>query len=490
MKLHESENVIEKTGDARVERLGSETEIERFDIVGEASEITKVATMAKEVSERTDQSKAADASDATDASDDDPATSKPVILVVHASVGSGHKSAAEAIAKAFDILEKEDGNEGFDGYDVRVLDILDFARVNLDGDSTASMFTGATRPFYDLTWRFTLTGRLLWGGGTGFDRIMFPKFVDYVREANPVAIVATHIVAANCAIGARMILHKEYPVVCVPTDYEVEGFWPHLYTDLFCVADQHMSETLRARKVEDERIRITGIPVSPEFSMVTSKEDARRRVCDKYGLESDRQIALFLAGATLPRPYIHFRKTIDQLLPYMRTFDDMQMVIVAGKDRDYAARMRREVQELGLDNVVVLDYVDEMADLMSAADLIVCKSGGLTVTECLCVETPMILVGRAYGQEKANVTMLTSSGSSFHVTTYRELRDLLQQINRYPQVTKAIQVNASLIKKPNAAMDIAEATIELANRRREVLDPMLRKHFARFYWGHRPAHVR
>ena len=41
----------------------------------------------------------------------------------------------------------------------------------------------------------------------------------------------------------------DYPVICVPTDYEVEGFWPHKDTDLFCVANEFMAETLRPRKV-------------------------------------------------------------------------------------------------------------------------------------------------------------------------------------------------------------------------------------------------
>ena len=39
-------------------------------------------------------------------------------------------------------------------------------------------------------------------------------------------MVATHITAANVAVGARVITGIDYPVICVPTDYEVEGFGP------------------------------------------------------------------------------------------------------------------------------------------------------------------------------------------------------------------------------------------------------------------------
>lgn len=420
------------------------------------------------------------------------------VLVVHASVGSGHKSAALAIQKAFDMLDAQAELEAAEVtakgqeakpvpyYDVEVLDILQFGRIVFNGDNTASMFTGASRPFYDITWRFILTGRLLWGGGTVWARVMFPKFVEYVDKVKPDAIICTHITAANVAVSARMLLNARFPIVCVPTDYEAEGLWPHRYTDLFCVANEHMAETLRARKVPESRMQVTGIPASPAFSETYDSAEVRRR----FGLPADKQIVLFQAGATLPRPYVHFRNSIDELLPYLHRFEGMHMIVVAGKDKEYAAHMRREVEQRGLANVTVFDFVDDMAALMAAADLIVCKSGGLTVTECLCVGTPMVLMGRAYGQEKANVTMLTSTGGAFHVTTSRELLDLLAQVSRRPEITSAILTNASLIRRPHASFDIARATIRLIDEERDELSPLYRRHFMHFYWGHKPAHTR
>ena len=109
---------------------------------------------------------------------------------MHASVGSGHRSAANAIAEALEEAGEAARAAGDDNSlearsEVRVLDILDFGRIVFDGDKTASMFTGWTRPFYDLTWRYTLTGRLLWGGGTIWARLMYPKFTEYVRRLRP-----------------------------------------------------------------------------------------------------------------------------------------------------------------------------------------------------------------------------------------------------------------------------------------------------------------
>ena len=199
------------------------------------------------------------------------AKSTPVITIMHASVGSGHKAAANAVAQAIDRMRGT--HDVPSDVIVEVLDVLDFGRIKFDGNKTAASFTGATRPIYDITWRYTLTGRLLWGGGSAWSRIMFPAFNDYVREKRPIALICTHITAANVAVGARMMTDVEYPIVCIPTDYEIEGFWPHKEADLFCVASEFMAETLRPRLVPEANIAITGIPVRGGF-----EDDAFDRV--------------------------------------------------------------------------------------------------------------------------------------------------------------------------------------------------------------------
>ena len=131
---------------------------------------------------------------------------------------------------------------------------------------------------------------------------MYPAFTEFVRERKPLAIVCTHITAANVAVAARMLAGQHFPIVCVPTDYETEGLWPHLSTDLFCVANESMAETLRPRKVPEERILITGIPTREDFRRPYDRASTRER----FGLAQDKLVVLALAGAYLPRPYVHF----------------------------------------------------------------------------------------------------------------------------------------------------------------------------------------
>ncbi len=406
---------------------------------------------------------------------------RPCILVVHASVGSGHRSAAIAVAEALEGLAAKGDERLPEDVEIQVLDILDFGRIKFDGDKTASAFTGPTRPIYDITWRFTLTGRLLWGGGTSWARVMFKKFTDYVEARRPLAVVCTHITAANAAVGARMITGQSFPIVCVPTDYEIEGWWPHKECDLFCVATEGMAETLRPRRVPERRMLITGIPVRGAVGVEYDKAAVRERL----GLPIDKTVVLVMAGAHLPQPYVRFRATMDQTMPYLKGLSDMHFVFLPGRDEEYALRLRRQKDDMAIDNMSVMGYVEDMPALMAASDLAICKSGGLTVTECLCARLPMVLLGRSYGQEKVNTVLLTSLGASMHVTTPRELLGTLRHLHANPSSIDAMLINSEPLRRPNAARDIASATLDLIPQ-----DCSSRRHFAEFYWGGKPAHTR
>ena len=415
---------------------------------------------------------------------------KPFILLLHASVGSGHMTAAKAIAQALDDLKaagfKVCPEQPLD-YEVEVVDSLEFGRIRFDGNKVASSFIGPMRGLYDIWWRYFLTGRIVWNGGTGWLHVMFPRFADYVRERRPDAIVCTHITAANIAVGARMVTKQDFPIICVPTDYEVEGQFPAQYTDLFCTASQFMSDTLLARKVRPERILETGIPVRPDFTKKYDKSTDRKR----WGLPADKKIALMLTGASLPKPYERLRATLMELMPRLRDFPNMEFVFIAGRDEEYRARIEAVVEAIGLTNVRVFGYINGIASLMAACDFTICKPGGLSSTECLCADLPMILVGDAYGQEKINVRMLTAAEASLHASDADELYTLLQGISNSDAVLDGLAANSRKLKKPYAAIDIATATLDLAYARRDEKTLAERKKWHGLVgWGHKPAHRR
>lgn len=410
----------------------------------------------------------------------DVESDRPLVIALYSSVGSGHRSAASSTAEAFALLR---GKHPLvpENADIELLDILDFGRVKFDGEKTTTLFTGPTRYIYDITWHYVLTGRLLWGGGSIWSYFMYAPFTRYVAKRKPIAIVATHIVAANAAVAARMITKQAFPVVCVPTDYGVEGLWPHRYSDLFCVADDLMQDELYPRKVKPEDIKVTGIPVRPSFD----KSYDRTEVLERYGLPVDKKVVLVIAGARLRQPYVLFRQVMDEIIEDLARFDDMHFVFLTGSDEEYADQLRKQCSDCKIGNISVFNYVENIAELMNAADLAIAKSGGLTVTECLCSRLPLIIVGRSFGQEDANTTTVTRAGAARQMLTSSELLAELEGIQKDKDSLKRMIEGGAELRKPDSAARVAQATLDKVAE----IGP-IRNIFLCFYWGKKPLRTR
>ncbi len=405
---------------------------------------------------------------------------RPLVIIVHASVGSGHRSAAQAIAQAMETIRGQHKHLPYNT-EVAVLDILDYGGIRFSGEKTASLFTGIMSPLYDITWHYVFTGRVLWGGGSGWSPVMFWKFTELVRQRKPIAIIATHIVAANCAVAARMETGQNFPIACVPTDYGVEGLWPHAYTDLFCAADTFMIKELLPRKVSRERIVVTGIPVRSGFD---SPHDVVA-IRDRFGLPQDKMIVLVMAGAKYSEPYIPFRKIIKPVLGKLSNFIDMHFVFLTGEDHEYASYLKQTFYEREITNVSVFDYVEDMVDLMSASNLIIAKSGGLAVTECVCARLPIILVGKPYGQERANTYTVTRVGAALEAKTSHDLVEQLKRVHQTPYILDRMKEKGETIRRPNSALDVCVATLDLVGK----VTPT-KKYFLKIYLGGKPVRAR
>lgn len=138
-----------------------------------------------------------------------------------------------------------------------------------------------------------------------------------MKKNRPSAVVCTHMIGANIAAKARINLKMDFPIISVPTDYETEGMWPHIETDLFCVASSQMIETLEARRVSNKKILFTGIPVNSNFTKNYSKTKCR----NSLNLPKDKTIAIIMAGSNEANPYINLRKSLNHVIEYFALMD-------------------------------------------------------------------------------------------------------------------------------------------------------------------------
>lgn len=378
---------------------------------------------------------------------------KPMtIAIAYASIGSGHRMAAEALDVEVSSRESDVSSN--------LINVLDFATHRISGNLLTRSFTGSTAGIYDAAWSSEAAGR----AGRLISRpilsAMAPAFNEHLLKTRPDAVICTHAVAATMAANLVRRGRADFTVVNVTTDYGAHAFWPRDGVSLFCAASESSVEVLRRRGYESDSIALTGVPVRSQFRHDYDREAARRH----FGLPAERRLILALAGSTMPGPYERFKEALAVSLPALASLPDTAVAVVCGRDEDFADQIRSRAAGFGTTNVHVFGFVEHMAPLMAAADLALAKPGGAVCAECLSMGVPLVLVGPAVGQERSNAEILTEAGAALYSKDPRTVAEYARKVIANQSRLQSLRDSATRLARPFAAVEIIDRTIDLASR--------------------------
>ena len=367
----------------------------------------------------------------------------PRTLILHASVGSGHKRAGEALAAAF--ARRQPGQ-------VYLADVLDYANP-LFRQAYARSYIQMTDKLpglwsyvYEQTdrdiFRYTTEIRALADaiGAWGLRRLL--------REYAPKLIVCTHFLPVEVLAARKGRSRLQQPLYCVVTDYAAHMFWAYKNVDGYFVATDQTHAQLIERGVPAELTRVTGIPVDPALAAPKQPLEVR----GAHGLRPDLPVVTLFGGGIDSR---HVRLIVEGLL---RTSLRGTLIVVAGRNRGLQAELSdlTGTAELELRTLGFIDYVD---DLVVASDVVITKAGGLTVSEVLARATPMIIINPIPGQEESNADYLAGVGAALSIRLPEYVPFAVTRLLADPDRLHQMRRTAALAARPRAALDVVEAIL-------------------------------
>lgn len=277
-------------------------------------------------------------------------------------------------------------------------------------------------------------------------RWLAPKFARHVRRVQPDAVVCTHFmpleVLGRLKAKAAAARQPAPFIVCVVTDFEAHALWMEPCVDLYCVAAEQTKARLVVRGVPEAHVAVTGIPVAPKFAQRLSRSAVRRRL----GLREDLPVLLVLAGAFGLGPVQPMLAQVNSLARRV------QVVVVCGRNEP----LRRQVALTDWPQPTrVLGFVNNMHELMAAADLVLTKPGGLTTAEALAVGRPLLIVNPIPGQETANSDFLLEHGAALKANRVEDLAYRLEQFLEPARRARLTQA-ARALGRPQAALEVCQ----------------------------------
>lgn len=250
--------------------------------------------------------------------------------------------------------------------------------------------------------------------------------------------IPTLIQEQNSYAGVtNKILSKRAKLICVAYD-GMERFFPH------------------------EKIKKTGNPVRKNLLEMRAN---RKEAMKAMQIDENKKCVLIVGGSLGARS---INEGVMANIELIRNNADIQFIWQTGKL--YFEEMKKRVSEIGKpENLTITDFVSNMANALSAANLVVSRAGAGSISEFALLGKAVILVPSpnvSEDHQTKNAMALVEKDAAIYVADAKVKEELIQKaIETVNDDTKISQLEKNIEKmgKPNAAEDIANEVLMLAD---------------------------
>ena len=370
------------------------------------------------------------------------------ILILTADAGFGHRSAANAVAAAL--------HERHPEARVDIVNPLDDPRAPILLRESQSDYDRWVREAPELyRWGYVASDNVIPAAlmDSALVVMLTDIMVDLLEAVQPDVVLTTYPMYQAPLLSVYAEVRHPVPVYSVITDLiSVHRTWFNRRVTGCLVPTNIVAELAMNHGVPPARIHVTGIPVNPKLGKETrSKSELRQAL----GWQPDIPTVLAVGSRRVER--------LQDSLAVLNHFGKpLQLAVVTGKDADLYQTLKQEEWHVPTH---LYDFVDNMPDLMHAADIILCKAGGLITTESLACGLPMVLIDVIPGQETGNAQYVVENGAGdMAETTLQVLEVFAHLLADDGDLMKQRAEAACALGKPEAAYTVADILWETASK--------------------------
>lgn len=375
------------------------------------------------------------------------------ILVLSASTGGGHMKAAEALKTFFDKK---------DNINIKVVDTLEYINPILNKTITESYLYMAKKApkMFGIIYNSSNKESKFSDMITSLNKLFSKKLLNLINDFSADIIISTHMFPTTMISNLKEKNKINIPLICIVTDYAPHRTWINKNVDAYIVADDKMTLEMKNMGADPNRIYPFGIPINPSFFIKQNKNKTLREI----GLDPKIPTILIMAGSFGVTNIIEIYNKITSIDV------DFQIVVITGKNKRLYKVFRKRIsknsstlsnKKIHISSSLLLNhkvkfhskrlskiikkirikkhnyysketrliyFTDKVYSYMQAADLIITKPGGLTVSEALASNLPMAVFDAIPGQEEENAEFLVKNNMAVNIGKGSNCKNIIENL--------------------------------------------------------------
>lgn len=346
------------------------------------------------------------------------------ILIFSAATGGGHMRTSKAMEHYF--------LNNIPGAEVRIVDAIKEVNKVVDKTICGSYEFMATKTpklygvIYDSTQKEGLDI------SKPLSAMACRKLLPVISEFDPDVIITTHPFAGEMVSHLKGRRKIDKPLISIMTDYGPHRSYLAKNVDAYVVPAPECVEPLVALGVNRKKIHPSGIPVFDVFHPVDPEQVSALR--EELELKPDPNLPtiLVMAGSFGVTNIMEiYRSLLDLTEPF-------QLVIITGKNKKLYEAFEKEVVHAPKP-VKLVFFTQEVEKYMQCSDLIITKPGGLTISEAIACDLPMVLFNAIPGQEEDNADFLVKRGMAVRIGKNQNGAEVIRRLLHYPEKLRMMQ---------------------------------------------------
>ena len=372
------------------------------------------------------------------------------ILLFYASYGSGHLSAATAIEQYI--------RENYPDAKTLKIDCVEYINKSINKISTSAYKS------------IILKTPVLWGqvykllkNDTILDitqfsnRFMAKKIFTLFEDFEPDLVISCHPLGGQITSFLKSHKKTNCKLATVMTDFASHKQWliGKDYTDYFFVSNIEMKTSLISEGIYPNKIYVSGIPISPNFYKNYDKEN----IYKSLNIEKNKKNIIFFGGGSLG---LSSSSNIQAILTSLlqATDESYQIIIISGKNQKLYNDFQKTINNTyHKSQIRLIDFTTELPELLPITSFVITKPGGLTITECISTNVPIILINPIPGQEKENAQYIADNKMGIWIKNNKPTSEYFQEIFNDTKLIEEIKENQKKYSHINSTKNICDILI-------------------------------